>query len=275
MIDMRLTWRDPVEVYPFRLLSLSDQHPLTASMTDADFDSLPRFDARDFEPPAWASSSKFSWGKEKNGESSKTTASPFDAPFNSNGDDNHSVDDDHGDNEVEDAEEIWEDASEGHSVMDLKETVFTTEELQVSTSSRTSSFETDRWQEALALAQQLKSKGNASFTSKPPDHQAAVQSYRSAIAILPPCPRKEPVEKTKPAVPPLVEGQSGIQEVTEEEAAAIQAESKQTSRVEDDQETEREKVEKEVRELTKACWGNLAACYIALVRESDDDMCHS
>jgi hypothetical protein len=99
-------------------------------MTDPDFSSLPRFDARNFEPPAWASSSRFAWGQDKHGESSTKgrtqTASSSTQPSAG------------ADEEDDDADEpeIWEDASEGRSVVDLQETIFTTEEIKVASISR-------------------------------------------------------------------------------------------------------------------------------------------
>lgn len=49
--------------------------------------------------------------------------------------------------------------------------------------------------------------------------------------------------------------------MTEEEAAVIEKETiQETVEV-----TGSEEVEEEVRKCTKACWGNLAACYISLV----------
>jgi cell envelope opacity-associated protein A len=123
-------------------------------------------------------------------------------------------------------------------------------------------------QEALTLASEYKLKGNTAFTSKPPNHSAAIKSYRAALDILPPLPKKEAKDdKPKVALPPVVDGQGGIQEVTEEEASAIEAQSKMDQAPDEgkDQVTEREKVEDEARELMKACWGNLAACHVALV----------
>jgi RNase P/RNase MRP subunit POP5 len=34
----------------------------------------------------------------------------------------------------------------------------------------------------------------------------------------------------------------------------------------DKEKVEREEVEEEIRDCTKACWGNLGACHLALVR---------
>lgn len=97
-------------------------------MSEADFDSLPRFDARDFEPPAWASSSKFNWGQEKkNGESSTSSPTARDAKSK----DGPSANLDNEEDDEEDGEETWEDALEDHDVLDLKETLFSTEEIKV------------------------------------------------------------------------------------------------------------------------------------------------
>ena len=55
---------------------------------------------------------------------------------------------------------------------------------------------------------------------------------------------------------------TGISEVTEDEAAVIAA--SQTERA-DPAVIDREEVEEEIRQCTKACWGNLGACYIGKV----------
>lgn len=76
-----------------------------------------------------------------------------------------------------------------------------------------------------------------------------MKAYKSALDHLPPCPKKPPAKAA-----------TGIAEVTDEEAAAIEADGKVDPEVK-----EREEVEEEVRECTKACWGNLAACHMSLV----------
>lgn len=84
---------------------------------EAVFDRLPRFDARDFEPPAWAKGPQFQWGK-KNGESSTSASNkPHQPPPI-------------GDEEDEDEE--WADASEGRSEIDPDLATFTIGELRVS-----------------------------------------------------------------------------------------------------------------------------------------------
>lgn len=79
------------------------------------------------------------------------------------------------------------------------------------------------------------------------------------------CPiRKEKTEAEVPA--PL---HSGLQEVTDEEASAIQATT--TARAEEKSEaaSKREKLIEDIRECLKACYGNQAACHIARVRTRD------
>ncbi len=83
---------------------------------EAAFDRLPRFDARDFDPPAWANGPHFQWGK-KNGESSSS--------HQRQQEDGHAEDDD-------DEAEEWADASEGRSEIDPDLATFTTAELKVS-----------------------------------------------------------------------------------------------------------------------------------------------
>lgn len=57
---------------------------------------------------------------------------------------------------------------------------------------------------------------------------------------------------------------SGIQEITDEEAEALQSESAPSEEVRDLEEVEREDVEEQIRELGKACYGNMAACWAGL-----------
>lgn len=81
-------------------------------------------------------------------------------------------------------------------------------------------------------------------------------AYKSALDHLPPCPKKPP----STAVPL----ETGIAEVTDDEAAAINEETSRQEAV-DPAVREKEEVEEEIRDCTKACWGNLGACYISLV----------
>jgi hypothetical protein len=208
---------------------------MTSDIDEKVFDQMPRFDARDFQPPAWATGPELQWGRrdlETNGESSKlgSTNSETLAP------------------ELDEEEEVWEDAEEDLGV-DASGT-FTTAELKVSRSAIVLTA-----QRLLGKATELKTKGNAHFTSKSPEHERAVEAYHSALALLPPCPRhaKPRVETTS----------SGIEEVTDDQAEKIVAEEK--AKELNPEESEREEVEEEIRECTKACWGNLAACYLALV----------
>ncbi|WVF66047.1 hypothetical protein IAT40_000785 [Kwoniella sp. CBS 6097] len=267
-----------------------------ASTEDAGFDGLPSFDASKFQPPSWASDSFFT---RKNGESSKsksnTGAEKADRSANTTTDDgderrtrakksSFGLDDDDSDysdhrgyeerdfdnkfaeeDEEDEEEDVWSDAK---SVIEPEEARFTLPELK----------------ELLSRALGHKETGNKAFTSKPPKYEEAVQSYKLAIDHLPnvdppklsssadkdtrtpePAPGARDEGKAKASVSASasaakMEG-SGIQEVTDEEAAVIERE----MRHQDDPEVvERKGVEDDIRETTKACWGNLAACYIAL-----------
>lgn len=95
----------------------------------------------------------------------------------------------------------------------------------------------------------LKDNGNKHFTASPQRLDEARKSYLSAIDTLPVCPRPE---KAKPKAEA-----SGLEEVTDEEAAQIEADRLQPK------DTERDDVEADIRECTKAVWGNLAAVYLA------------
>jgi hypothetical protein len=83
-----------------------------------DLPPLPKFDARDYQPPAWASSSKFQWSEPPNlGRPAPTMSSKLDH--------------DETDSTESDEEEVWEDASEGVTLVDgLPE--FTTAQLRAS-----------------------------------------------------------------------------------------------------------------------------------------------
>jgi hypothetical protein len=106
-------------------------------------------------------------------------------------------------------------------------------------------------QKLVDRAQLLKNEGNTAYTSKPPQTELAIEKYESALKLLPPVPKRKPVN-----IPPTPSINGGIQEITDEEADAITAEKTVL--------TEREEVEGSVRECGKACHGNLAACWALL-----------
>lgn len=95
----------------------------------------------------------------------------------------------------------------------------------------------------------LKEAGNRHFLAKPRRLDEARASYTAALDHLPDLPPPRPF-----AAP--AEG-SGLQEVTEDEAEAIEAENTR------EKDTEREGTEQEIRECTKAVYGNLGAVYVA------------
>ncbi|EJT46492.1 hypothetical protein A1Q2_01147 [Trichosporon asahii var. asahii CBS 8904] len=172
-----------------------------------DFPDLPSFDARDFEPPAWAKQTY-----QRKGPSSE------DGAFPAGGED--------------DVDEWSGPGSPKEAGVELEAPGtfrFTTEELKRGLS--------------------LKNTGNKHFTANPQRLDEARKSYLAAIDTLPSCPRPE---KTKSKVET-----SGLAEITDEEAAQIDAERLQPK------DTERDNVEADVRECTKAVWGNLAAVYLA------------
>lgn len=107
------------------------------------------------------------------------------------------------------------------------------------------------YQKLLTRAQALKVEGNAAFTSKPPNTKLAIEKYESALKLLPPVPKLETPPKPAPA-------STGIQEISDEEAEEILSVPK------DKEVSERESVEREVRDCGKACHGNLAACWALL-----------
>lgn len=95
----------------------------------------------------------------------------------------------------------------------------------------------------------LKDNGNKHFIARPQRLEEARKSYLAAIDTLPVCPRPEKAA-------PKTES-SGLAEVTDEEAAQIEADRLRP------RDTERDDVESDIRECTKAVWGNLAAVYLA------------
>jgi hypothetical protein len=108
----------------------------------------------------------------------------------------------------------------------------------------------------------LKAKGNTLFTAKPPNITAALNAYQRAVDVLAVCEPKLKAEKPTVSPPPP---ESGLQEVTEEEADAIEEARKVKEAVKEKEPSEREKLEDDIRECYKACWGNRAACHIARV----------
>lgn len=123
----------------------------------------------------------------------------------------------------------------------------------------------------MSRATKHKATGNSHYTSKPPRYDDAIVSYKLAIDHLPTFPSDltDPEQDSKnddkgkaKVKEPLP---SGLQEVSEEEAVAIE-EAEKAKEGKSPEELEREEVEDEIKECTKACWGNLAASYIATVR---------
>ncbi|WWC99271.1 hypothetical protein V866_006167 [Kwoniella sp. B9012] len=221
------------------------------------FDDLPTFDATKFEPPSWAKTQFHQWG-EKNGESSNSksnTSSKTDTEgskptskeeFN----DQISRDKDERDEDDEGDEDIWEDAKEDQ-IIEPDEAKFTTDELKG----------------LLDLATKLKNEGNDLYKSKPPKYDQAILSYIKALDHLPSIPNRSVSDQEKEKNDEKKkEVGSGIEEVTDEEALKIQEEQEQDQSKNgiSDEEQERLDVENDIREMNKAVWGNLAACYIAI-----------
>lgn len=94
----------------------------------------------------------------------------------------------------------------------------------------------------------LKDNGNKHFTASPQRLEEARRSYLAAIDTLPEIPRPEKAQHKAE--------RSGLEEVTEEEAARIEADRLRPK------DTERDTVEADIRQCTKAVWGNLAAVYL-------------
>ncbi|KAK8845544.1 hypothetical protein IAR55_006259 [Kwoniella newhampshirensis] len=192
------------------------------------FDELPTFDARKFEPPAWANDPLFRRGS-KNGESSKTATNGYQHNRHMDKEDNEDEDED------DDEDDVFEDAL---SDADPEE-VGLGAEPQIGI---------EYLRALLSTANELKAEGNAHFTAKPPRYTDAMQSYEQAKFNLPILSRKEK-KQPEPTTSNVIE------EITEEEAAEIEAEGEEV----DEEERERENLEEEIRECRKACLGNLAA----------------
>ena len=97
--------------------------------------------------------------------------------------------------------------------------------------------------------------------------EGAIETYRSALKCLPRCPKEKdtkPASTDKAAPPPIAE--SGIQEITDEQAAALEEEQRKASEHKvTAEEKEKQDVEEEIRQCQRACWSNIAAAYMALV----------
>ncbi|WVQ76204.1 hypothetical protein IAR50_005869 [Cryptococcus sp. DSM 104548] len=240
-------------------------HPSDFS-NEATLDSLPRFDPEKFQPPAWAKSQSFQWEKDPSGRAGGAS--------NRDVSDNESD----GDDDFEDAQSSF-DPHAGDEVLgiDPEEAMFTINELK----------------ELLSRATKLKLDGNSLYTSKPPKYEEAAQAYQRAIDHLPVFPSKdkekldtededtgETIDRTneekgkdQEKAPPPVPASSGLQEISEEEADLISkyadggAENKEEEDDRPEEVKEREKVEAEIKECTKACNGNLALCFIALKQD--------
>jgi len=95
--------------------------PATAKppMSEADFASLPRFDAHTFQPPAWALDRKPLWDLDKNGESSTSAARRSQTPAATD------------EAESDEEGEVWQDAEQGDDeITDPWDAAFTTAELR-------------------------------------------------------------------------------------------------------------------------------------------------
>lgn len=102
--------------------------PLCIAMATPDFASLPRFDARDFDPPAWAKEARFAWSTEDDQSSEAFKRSADVKPSNSvaNGGDDTGAESDN-----EEDHEDWQDAVENPGDLDPLDAIFSVDDLQV------------------------------------------------------------------------------------------------------------------------------------------------
>lgn len=133
----------------------------------------------------------------------------------------------------------------------------------------------------MAKATELKVEGNEHFTSKPPRHSDAVDSYETALKVLPTFDtlnNDQDEAGSKPMnaqSPPLPKEGSGVQELSDAEAAALEAELASKTSNDDDkpvelsEEEQRKEVEEQITDTRKACLGNLGACFLAMERDKD------
>ncbi|WVW81775.1 hypothetical protein I302_103772 [Kwoniella bestiolae CBS 10118] len=206
------------------------------------FDDLPTFDATKFEPPSWARTQFHQW--EKNGESS-TSQSGFDAEATSKEEYNEEV-------ETGEEEDVWEDAQEEIRGDAERDRVVEPDEVR---------FTMDELRELLDLATKLKNEGNDVYKTKRYDE--AIGSYLKALDHLPSVPNPNSTEKGEKEDTKKKTEESGIEEVNDEEALKIQQEEQNQIGLSLEEE-ERREIEDDVREMTKAVWGNLAASYLAI-----------
>ncbi|WVQ80860.1 hypothetical protein IAT38_002967 [Cryptococcus sp. DSM 104549] len=225
---------------------------------EAAFDSLPAFDPDAFQPPEWAAANaaKFQW--KRNGESSKAAANNAAGPEGDEANVKHAGKDEQPDGDIDaETDEEDEDFHDAQSVIDPEEAMFTPAELR----------------DLLARATEHKATGNAHFTAKPPRYDDAIKSYQLALDHLPSFLRDDDdgegdsaAVKGKGPAKPAAPAPSGLQEVTDEEAQQIEADANKPPP--SPEAVERRGAEDAIRECNKACWGNMAACHIAL-KEDD------
>ncbi|WWC66857.1 uncharacterized protein I206_100764 [Kwoniella pini CBS 10737] len=213
-----------------------------SNISEPTFDDLPTFDARKFEPPSWAKETFHQWG-ENHGESSKSSKSNDKDNVTSKDEYNQSLNlnNENSDDEID----IWEDAEE--DIIEPEEAKFNNDELK----------------DLLFKAKKLKENGNELFKNKPPNYEKAIEFYLKAINHLPPTPELDQKEIIKEQEEKVKISNSGIEEVTDEEAFKIQENSNKLNNS-NQEESDRINIQLEIKELTKAVWGNLAACYIAI-----------
>ena len=111
----------------------------------------------------------------------------------------------------------------------------------------------------IAKAIEFKLQGNRNFQEKPPDTDKAITAYNNALDGLPACSKSSEADISKK---PERISSSGIEEITDEEAAVIENTPEEET---DPEETRRKELEEQLRDCTKACWGNLGACHLAQV----------
>ncbi|ORX34756.1 hypothetical protein BD324DRAFT_634849 [Kockovaella imperatae] len=198
------------------------------------FESLGNIKAEAFKVPSWATGPGFPSSDEKLGESSKSRHRPAtpEAPEDAQHGNPSDV--------SEDEEEVWEDAEESVAMEGVTTRLFSNGELEA----------------LISKAVDFKTKGNTCFQAKPPDLDNAISYYKQALDCLPAVDKSSDLTTSRTPLP--TSSGSGIQEITDEEAEAIQESEKTTPEAE-----QRKALEIELKDCTKACWGNLGACYIA------------
>lgn len=122
-------------------------------------------------------------------------------------------------------------------------------------------------QDLLRDAEDLKARGNDHFANSKADEtllEKAAECYRQALDRLPAL-----ESSTEKAPPPPLPASSGVVELTDAEAAAIEAQEAERNAPESDDERRRREANEGITQVRKALWANLGAVWVRKVSCSE------